>query len=54
MAERFQTSQNRDELRRAIVTSVAKAPSTTDKNLFGQGSLTSVVCKMLDVIFKEE
>ncbi len=49
-----QTSQIPDDWRHAIVTPAAKAPRTTDPNLFRPISLTSVVCKVLEAILKEK
>ncbi len=50
----FLTSRIPDDRRHAIVTPVAKAPRTTDPNLFRPISLTSVVCKVLEAILKEK
>ncbi len=48
----LQTSQIPDDS--LIVTSVAKPPRTADPNLFKSISLTSVVCKALEAILKDE
>ncbi len=47
------TSQIPDDWRHAIVTPVAKAPRTSDPNLFRPMKLTCVVCKVLETILKE-
>ncbi len=47
-----QTSQIPDDWRCAIVTPVAKAPHTTDLNLFRPINLRSVVCNLLEAILK--
>ncbi len=49
----LQTAQVPGDWRRAIVTSVAKSPRTTDPRQFRPISLTSVVCKILETILKE-
>ncbi len=49
----LQTAQAPEDWHRAIVTPVAKSPLTTDPRQFRQISLTSVVCKILETILKE-
>ncbi len=49
----LQTAQVPGDWRRAIVTPVAKSPRTTDPRQFRPISLTSVVCKILETILKE-
>ncbi len=50
----LQTAQVPDDWRRVIVTPVAKSPRTTDPRQFSPTSLTSVVCKILEMILKEK
>ncbi len=50
----LQTSQIPDDLRCAIVTPVAKAPSKTDPNLFRHINLTPAVCQVLEATPKGE
>ncbi len=50
----LQTAEAPDDWRRAIVAPVAKSPRTTDPRQFRHFSLTSVVCKILEMILKEK
>ncbi len=50
----LQTAQVPEDWRRAIVTPVAKSPSTTDPRQIRPMSLTPVVCKILETILKEK